>query len=297
MMIKKILSNIYKKVPFKKNLFSLLKQVWIPPQNVYQHLHFKDDFTVKIDEKHSFKMQHFGYELENELFWRGVKGWEAVSFDLWVKLCEKSEVIFDVGANTGVFALIARTLNPTADIYAFEPVERVCQKIHINNQLNNYDIKVIQKAAADYDGVGEIYDAMGEHVYSVTVNDNKFTPEDNIKPTTISTIRLATFLEQEGLEKVDLLKIDVESFEPEVLDGLGSYLKKFHPSIIIEILDDEIGRRVHEITKDLDYLYFKIEGNSKLVRTKELRNKIVNNADDHNYFFCTEKVAKELKLI
>lgn len=295
--MKGTLSKIYHGVPFKQHLFSTLKWFWTPPKRIYQHLSFKDDFEVKIDDKHQFKMKHFGYELENELFWRGLKGWEAVSFELWIKLCKDAEVIFDVGANTGVFALIAKTIQPNSKVYAFEPVKRVSQKIHYNNELNNYDIKVIQKAAADYDGVGTIYDPMGEHLYSVTVNKNGNSPDKEVAAVEIETIKLSTFIEAEGLQKIDLMKIDVESFEPEVLEGLGEYLQRFQPSIIIEILGEDIGVRVNEIMKNLDYLFFKVEDNTRLVRTDQISNSIEKEEDDHNYFLCTEKVAKELKLI
>lgn len=293
-MLKSTILKIYHFIPFKPQLFSFIKLFWTPPKSIYQHLYFKDVFTVKIDDDHQFKMNHFGFELENELFWKGMKGWEAVSFNIWIQLCKEAKVIFDVGANTGVFALIAKAVNKEATVYAFEPVKRVCDKIHENNALNNFDINVVEKAAADYDGKGVIYDPQGEHVYSVTVNMEKSVPDIDFAKVEIETIKLSTFIKNENLPKVDLMKIDVESFEPEVLDGLGDYLKKFKPTIIIEILGDDIGIRVHEIVKDLGYIYFKIEDNSKLVRTESLTNEIVKEDDDHNYLLCSPEVVKSL---
>ena len=38
-------------------------------------------------------------------------------------------------------------------------------------------------------------------------------------------IRLDNYIEQSNIEKINLLKIDTQGFEPEVLDGLGSRLK------------------------------------------------------------------------
>jgi tRNA1(Val) A37 N6-methylase TrmN6 len=40
---------------------------------------------------------------------------------LWIKLCRQSETILDVGANTGVYALVAGAVNKKAKIFAFEP--------------------------------------------------------------------------------------------------------------------------------------------------------------------------------
>ena len=53
-------------------------------------------------------MNHFGLELENELFWAGLEGgWEKTSMSLWIKLVKASVVVLDIGANTGLNALVA----------------------------------------------------------------------------------------------------------------------------------------------------------------------------------------------
>jgi FkbM family methyltransferase len=54
--------------------------------------------------------------------------------------------------------------------------------------------------------------------------------------TKISTITLDSFIEINQLQKIYLLKIDVESHEVEVLQGFERYIKQFKPSILIEIL-------------------------------------------------------------
>ena len=47
-----------------------------------------------------------------------------------------SDVIFDIGANTGIFALVSGAANPKARIFAFEPVSRVFEKLKGNVALN-----------------------------------------------------------------------------------------------------------------------------------------------------------------
>jgi FkbM family methyltransferase len=296
--MKKIIRQIYHLIPFKKQIFTLTKAGFKIPKRIYQHLTFKGDFTIQVDTQRSFKMKHFGYELENEMFWRGMDGWESVSFDVWIKLSKKSKVIFDVGANTGVFALLAKCVNPNAKVYAFEPVKRICDKIEYNNQINNYDIRVIQKAVAEYDGTATIYEpANAEHLYGVTVNENKNAPEMPVEAIQVETIKLATFAQQEKIDKIDLLKIDVESYEPQALQGLEKYLTQHRPSIIIEILDDEVGRGVYNVVKDLNYLFFKVTRNQNLVQSEHLINTIERLDDDHNFLLCTKEVAQELNLI
>jgi FkbM family methyltransferase len=237
-------------------------------------------------------MKHYGYQIENEIFWSGlISGWEKKSIHLWIELCKQSDIIFDIGANTGVYALIAKTLRPDSSVYAFEPVKRVFNKLRANNNLNNYNIHCNELAVSNYDGEGVFYDSASEHTYSVTINKQLIT--SSTIETKISTITLDSFIEINQLQKIDLLKIDVESHEVEVLQGFERYIKQFKPSILIEILFEEVGLGVAEIIKDLNYLYFHVD-EEKGVRQTE---KLIPIHPHYNYLLCTEEVAKTIKLI
>ena len=148
--MKRIIKFIYSCVPFKDFFFKGLKKVWQPPESVYKHLHFHGVFRVNVNEKKGFKIMHYGFEIENEIFWNGLgKSWESVSLNLWKELCLNSTVIFDIGANTGVYSLVAKSLNPSAKVFAFEPVERVFKKLLYNIQINKYNIICFQKAVSN----------------------------------------------------------------------------------------------------------------------------------------------------
>jgi hypothetical protein len=72
----KILKKIYSNIPFKKHLFTFLKRIWSPPERIYKHLHFTGVIKIRIDKLHFFKMKHYGYQIENEIFWSGlISGW------------------------------------------------------------------------------------------------------------------------------------------------------------------------------------------------------------------------------
>jgi hypothetical protein len=57
--------------------------------------------------------------------------------------------------------------------------------------------------------------------------------------------------------KPDLLKIDVETHEASVLRGLGKLLGN-KPTIIIEILNDEVGRDCESIVAGLGYRFLRL---------------------------------------
>ena len=76
----------------------------------------------------------------------------------------------DIGANTGVYSLVTKTLNPNAKVIAFEPIQRTFEKLVYNNFINNYDIICEQTALSDKDGQGYIYDPDTVHNNLATLN-------------------------------------------------------------------------------------------------------------------------------
>lgn len=292
--MKKLLKNLYLLIPFKKQFFSVLKTVYKPRENIYKHLHFHGVFTIPIDNEHKFSVYHYGYEIENSLFWAGINdGWENISLRLWTKLVEDADVIFDIGANTGVYALAAKALNKDAKIYAFEPVKRVFEKLEKNVKLNDFDIFCSDSAASNENGKATIYDTESEHTYSVTVNKNLQNSDVKVIPTEIETVRLDTFIEQNNLTQVDLIKLDVETFEGEVLEGMGKYLSRFKPTLLIEILNDEVGAKVQNLIRGCDYLFFSIDDVKQNIRQTDKLTK----SDYFNYLLCDETTARKINLL
>jgi FkbM family methyltransferase len=209
-----------------------------------------------------------------------------------MQLCSKSKVIFDIGANTGIYSLIAQTLNPDAEIYAFEPMERVFEKLKKNIALNNFTIIPVRKAISDKDGMATIYPTNAEHTYSVTVNKNLSSPETSVIATRIETVSLNSFIRETNISKIDLMKIDVETHEPEVLEGFLDYLSLFKPTFLIEVLNDEIGNKIYDIVKNLGYLYFNIDEKGSINQVER-----ITKSDFYNYLLCNREIAEALRLI
>jgi FkbM family methyltransferase len=294
MTLRQTLKTIYRRVPFKRQLFTVVKTFVTPSENVYKHLHFQDDFRVCVDETHSFQMRHGGLELENTLFWVGPSGgWEKNSMSIWIKLVKNADVIFDVGANTGYYSLVAKALNPKAKIYAFEPIAESFHNLEYNNRINNFDIACFDCAASNVDGEANIFSAPDDF-YAVTLNKDYLDKKDiSSVPTTIKVARLDTLIEELKIEKIDLIKLDVETYEAEVLEGLGKYLDKFRPTLLIEILNDDVGHRIEALIKGKDYLYFNIDEETDSIRQVEQ----ITKSDYYNYLICNRKVAAEVGLI
>ena len=207
-------------------------------------------------------------------------------------MCETSDVILDIGANTGVYSLIAKAMKPSSKVYAFEPVKRVFSKLQENILLNSYDITALEKAVSNADGIATIYDTDAEHTYSVTVNENFVEANSKAIETTIETCTLNSFIKQNNIAKIDLIKIDVETHEAEVLEGFGKHLSDYKPTLLIEVLNDEVGEKINKLVQGLDYLFFNINENGGIRQVEK-----ITKSDYFNYLLCNKKRATELGII
>lgn len=290
--MKKLLKGLYAAIPFKQPLFKFLRLLPVP-QRIYQHLHFHGIIEVPVPGSGSFRMRHYGYMIENELFWRGIKGWEKISLELWMRLCRRSHTIIDVGANTGVYALLARTVNPKATIIAVEPVLRVFKKMEENFALNAGDIHAVRAAMTDHEGEVTLYDLPeSDHVLAVSLNKEHLSMMKGLRPVPVPARTMAGIAEEFGLPRIDLMKIDVETHEPEVLAGFIDILRRDKPTLLIEILNDQVAARVEEQVRGLGYLFYNIDD----VTWPPEKAATLTKSKHFNFLFCQPEVAQAIGL-
>lgn len=262
-------------------IFHMIRDACHPRQSVYRHLHFRGPFTVRVSEHANFRINHFGYQVENELFWAGFgNGYEGIELRIWSVLTKSAEFIADVGANTGVFALAAAAVNPGAKIVALEPVARIYEKLVANVALNPFDVRVLQIAASDTDGEAVLFDTFDEHNYSASLDANMLDGRSTER-VPVRTARLDSLFCKIGWPRIDLLKIDVERHEPAVISGMLERLATDRPTILIEILDEEIGRSVWRPCERLDYRCAAIDETKGLLLMEK-----PELSEGRNFLFC-----------
>jgi FkbM family methyltransferase len=297
--IRHALKELYLALPFKQPLFSLLRRFWTPPPRILPHLYFRGPIRVDVGDGAAFSLMNDAYPVETDLFWRGaMNGWEGTSLRLWARACRDARVVVDVGANTGVYAFIAKAVRRDARVYAFEPIARVYRRLVENNALNGFDVVCRAEAVSNYDGEGRIFDLPVDHVYTGTLNRNMYGDGLAAIETSVPVVRLATFLDRENAV-ADLIKIDVESHEPEVLEGLGVRLERDRPSMLVEVWHDgehgnlHMGERIEAAVAGKGYLYYRVDDALGPVREPHIGRP---GRGYSNYFICTEDVARRLAL-
>lgn len=288
-MIKKIIKSVYNIIPLKREFFSVVKRVVKLPPRIFKHLHFKGTLSIKVMPNVFFKIQHYGYQIENELFWQGLYGgWERDSMRLWVELSKEAKVIFDIGANTGVYSLVAKSVNPSAELHAFEPIKRVYEKLVNNIGLNKYEIHTNLMAVSSATGEGFFYDSGDEHLLSVTINQEINT--DGVKQK-VNLTSLDDYTRLNQIQHIDLIKIDVETHEPDVIRGFKEGLSKWKPTLLIEVLSDEVADELQPMLNNLGYFYFNIDEKGNILRQDKL-----TKSGYYNFLVCQPSIAAKLGL-
>ena len=284
--IYKALLFFYSIMPFKREFCRVLRWVGMPNDKFYTDLKFTGKFKVKMDEDRFFYLYHTGGTIENETFWKGLfvssdhdTGW------IWLQLCSFSDVIFDIGANTGIYSMTAKCINPRSTVYSFEPSVSTYEKLKRNNDINGYDVHCESIALSDKSGEYTFYDIKYAHQTSASLSSERFGNDQTEKlEYTVKTMTMSDFIRTNNIGKIDLIKIDIEMYEPEAIEGLGQYLEKFKPIIIIEVLTEKVAEKLNRLIGE-DYIKIhlldvnKIKKVDKFTPVPELYNYLVFHKD------------------
>lgn len=189
------------------------------------------EFPLSLD---GAEFRYFGDlrdSMTQELFWTGLTHWEVETTKPFLKMLRKSSCFVDIGANSGVFTLLALSANPKCEVVAVEPVPHVYQMLIRNLELNGLNggrCRPVQGAIAPVDGPVEFF--VGEDTTTGSLTTGEVACAEG-KRFTVSGYRGETLLAQHS---PDLMKIDVEGYEPEVLASMESTLVRSRPHIIFE---------------------------------------------------------------
>lgn len=130
-------------------------------------------------------------------------------------------VVLDVGANGGDYSRDVVVINPSGVVFAFEPHPLTFEKL-VSNVKAHKNIRPLNHAVGDRPGRQMLYDRCLEvgtahaSMFREVIEDiHKAQSSEN----EVTVITLDEFIEEQGLTRVDLLKIDTEGYELNVLKG------------------------------------------------------------------------------
>jgi FkbM family methyltransferase len=155
------------------------------------------------------------------------------------------EVFADVGAHIGIHSLVAARAG--ARVMAFEPAPDSAARLRAAAAENGLAVEVVQAALGREEGEVELfadprYDVADAGVRSVAGVGER-----------VAAARAIT-LDACGLDRLDVLKLDVEGAEAAVLEGARDSLVRLRPrAVIVESKGHGDSDRVRSLLQDCGY--------------------------------------------
>lgn len=235
--------------------------------------------------------------METQFFRYGLYGaWERHSLRIWAQLAANAQEVLDVGANTGIFSLLARANNARATIVAVEPIPVNADVLQANAQANAAGIIIERMAMSDTDGEATMYMLKDQLNYMTSVNDDRYAlhPEiagnSEVVPIQVPIGTWAGLQLKHGLAGPDLIKIDVEGHEVPVLRSLLLHIQRSRPTLLLEIIGADNATTINTMLGGLDYVFIAIDEPSCKAKVVDA----VWDNDHQNFLVCQRAVARRL---
>jgi FkbM family methyltransferase len=165
---------------------------------------------------------------------------EEYEFDYASK---EPKIILDLGANVGDTAIFYALKYPEAKIYAIEPNPNIYDKL-IKNTEQFANIKICKCAVSDKTGKINLY--FGDSHLGSSINMR----EQNKNSVEVDVLTLPDFCKNESIEKIDILKFDIEGAEEYLLKS--EFIKTNVSEIAGEMHDDLVSTPLKPMLDNLN---------------------------------------------
>jgi FkbM family methyltransferase len=156
--------------------------------------------------------------------------WEHWDTRYFKRTIKPGWTVIDVGSNLGYYALLAsRLVGPHGRVFAFEPTPSTFRSLVKNVALNDcHNIRPYQAALSDSCGqISVIEDVQDDY--------NRIAVRDETGRHRVPCITLDAFVEEQRIERIDLIKVDIEGAEHKFLVGARKTIERFRPIVAIEL--------------------------------------------------------------
>ena len=129
----------------------------------------------------------------------------------------------DIGANVGIWTVLLAQHKNVRKVIAFEPSHENLSFLRSNLELNKIQdkVEVVESAVSDTNGEVRFDDAGSGATKRISQTGS----------TVVSSVSLDSYLQG---ATIDLIKIDVEGYEPSVLNGCWQTIESSLPTLFIE---------------------------------------------------------------
>ena len=227
---------------------------------------------------------------------QGVEQYETPLPAFVSRLALSAGTMLDVGANSGLFSFIAVACG-FRSVHAFEPYPPALEMLRRNRRLNGVEgtVTVVPSAVGDAAGTTTLY-VPAKRFGGVLETSSSLNPEfrpEHSEMVEVSVTTIDDYVEQAGLEHVDLIHLDVESYEPQVLEGAKKTINGQRPIVVFEVNRDVDLDRLNRIRCELER-----ESDMKTILMRSTSLEVIEHISfvegDRNCLFCH---SSQLELI
>ena len=173
---------------------------------------------------------HYGFEVLLPASYRSImimalRGnlFHSTLVEVASKAIRPGDIVIDGGSNVGFFALLAATrLQGKGRVFAFEPDPESFSLVQRNIWRNGFEdvIRAEQLALTDKAGTFDFAINSEEPMLSSLIS-KKINSATNVR---VGGVCLDSFLASRGLDRADIIKLDLEGAEPLALEGARDVL-------------------------------------------------------------------------
>jgi len=186
------------------------------------------------------------------------------------------QVVVDIGANVGMFALYQLMIEPDSKVYCFEPVKEIFDILKTNTQCYNGSVETFCYGLYDMDKQVDIYRYKNSGMS--TINSKLFmSPQSSEK---VWVKDAGKVFDELGIKHVDVLKIDTEGCEVQILESLGKRINKVD-YIMAEYHQESDRRKMDDLLPNFTLVGITnclIHPNLQLGVVKYMRNNFLEQA-------------------
>jgi FkbM family methyltransferase len=161
--------------------------------------------------------------------------YESITLRLWRRLARSAETVVDLGSHVGLYALTAAAENPRARVLAVEPYPgNLALLEHNAAPFPNVRVLPVAVGSVSRRGLLEERPLSGG---GVLVDEGKAVPASPAgRRHAVPVVTLLDVCRRAGVERIDLLKMDLEGLEHELLTGQEAFWSQLRPRhVIVEI--------------------------------------------------------------
>ena len=176
-------------------------------------------------------------------------------------------VFVDVGANAGVFSLVAsHYVGRSGRVFSFEPSQREYQRLCDAVSLNGIgDIVTPLQAAVGARAGREVLRVASEPHSGLNTLGSDF-PYKDVAVSALEQVEVTTLddcARDRSLGRIDVIKIDIEGAEAAALAGAAESLRRYRPVLILEVFSRSLalnGSSVADVQRHLVEAQYRLFG-------------------------------------